>query len=139
MFLLSLTISFSVFSTSFSYFLETILIIDDSSEVSWLSGSGADDITDETPDSGLFDIVPKGSTILPEERDVLNFWIRACWSNLMMSSEPLRMYSLSDIGVMRSSSVRSCHTYSLLYFLLFVEFRWKIQAYIYFDKYLFLY
>lgn len=73
MFLLSLTISFSVFSTSFSYFLETILIIDDSSEVSWLSGSGADDITDETPDSGLFDIVPKGSTILPEERDVLNF------------------------------------------------------------------
>jgi len=50
---------------------------------------------------------------------VISIWSKYIPNGVVWICDPLRMYSLSEMGVMRSSSNKSCHTYPLLYLLPF--------------------
>lgn len=51
----------------------------------------------------------------PCEEVLLGAWTQG--GGVPRTSQPLSTYSLSEVGVMRSSSFRSCHTYPVLYLL----------------------
>jgi hypothetical protein len=63
----------------------------------------------------------------PMEEVLLGAWTQG---GVPRTSQPLSTYSLSETGVMRSSSFRSCHTYPALYFLVTkIEELWEDYAY----------